>query len=113
VFQTRKSTTLSQENLRNRVLAPLLKRLGIAHAGLHAFRHARCTQLRRQNTPGDLQRKRLGHSSLRTGDRYSHVREELEFRRAAAGEVGLDRVLGPKQSQTHHQNGNSDRVVKR
>jgi hypothetical protein len=41
----------------------------------------------------------IGHSSLRTGDRYSHTHEEVEYRRSAAGNVGLDRVLSPKQSQ--------------
>jgi hypothetical protein len=30
-----------------------------------------------------------------TGKGYSHTGEELEFRRAAAGNVGIDRVLSP------------------
>jgi hypothetical protein len=33
------------------VLHPLLKRLGIAKAGLHAFRHSRVTMLRKNGTP--------------------------------------------------------------
>ena len=39
---------------------------------------------------------RIGHSSLRTGDRLSHTHEEVEYRRSAVGNVGLDRVLSPK-----------------
>jgi integrase/recombinase XerD len=64
-----------------------------------AFRHSRVTQLRQAGTPQDLQQQWIGHSSLRTGDRYSNTHEELEYRRSAAGNVGLDRVLSPKQSQ--------------
>src|SRR5216683_446228 len=33
------------------VLHPLLKRLGIAKAGLHAFRHSRVIMLRKNGTP--------------------------------------------------------------
>ena len=73
--------------------------VGIPKAGLHAFRHSRVTQLRKAGTPQDLQKQWIGHSSLRTGDRYSHTHEEVEYRRSAAGNVGLDRVLSPKQSQ--------------
>jgi hypothetical protein len=56
------------------------------------------TQLRKAGTPQDLQKQWIGHSSLRTGDRYSHTHEEVEYRESAAGNVGLDRVLSPKQS---------------
>ena len=51
--------------------------------------------LRKAGTPQDLQKQWIGHSSLRTGDRYSHTHEEVEYRRSAAGNVGLDRVLSP------------------
>ena len=56
LFQASKGTPLSDVNIRNRVLAPLLKKLGIARAGLHAFRHGRVTVLRKNGTPGDLQK---------------------------------------------------------
>jgi hypothetical protein len=39
------------------VLHPLLQRLGIPKAGLHAFRHSRVTQLRKARTPQDLQKQ--------------------------------------------------------
>lgn len=95
LFQTRKGTPLSHGNIRNRILKPLLNELGIAPAGLHAFRHSRVTMLRKAGTPGDLQKQWLGHSSLNTTDRYSHTHEELEYRKKAAGNAGLDRIVGP------------------
>src|SRR5207247_1030303 len=50
--------------------------------------------------------------SSRTGDRYSHTHEEVEYRRSAAGNVGLDRVLSPKQSQYEAPTGQSGLVLK-
>ena len=95
----RPGTSIAHGNLRKDVLHPLLERLGIPTAALHAFRHSRVTQLRKAGTPQDLQKQWIGHSSLRTGDRYSHTQEEVDYRRSAVGNVGLDRVLSPKQSQ--------------
>jgi integrase len=93
LFESRKGTPLSDVNIRNRVLAPLLQKLNIPRAGLHAFRHSRVTMLRKHGTPGELQKQWIGHSSLRTTDRYSHTDEELEYRRAAAGKVGIESLL--------------------
>ena len=112
LFQSRTGTPLAHGNLRKRVLHPLLERLGIPKAGLHAFRHSRVTQLRKAGTPQDLQKQWIGHSSLRTGDRYSHTHEEVEYRRSAAGNVGLDRVLSPKQSQREALTGQSGLVLR-
>ena len=85
-------TPLAHGNLRKWVLYPLLKRLGIPGAGLHAFRHSRVTKFRKAGTPQDLQTPWIGHSSLGTGDWYSHKHEEVEYRRSAAGNVELDRA---------------------
>lgn len=93
LFESCHGTPWNANNIRNRVLKPLLDRLGIPTAGLHAFRHGRVTVLRKRGTPGDLQKLWIGHSSLRTGDRYSHTDEELEYRRAAAANVALDLVV--------------------
>ena len=76
-------------------LHPILKRLGIPKAGLHAFRHSRVTMLRKNGTPDDLQKQWIGHYSLRTTDRYSHTHQELEYRRLAASKVGLNFDVGP------------------
>lgn len=98
VFEARNGSPLSAGNIRNRVLHPLLVKLGIPKAGLHAFRHSRVTLLRKNGTPADLQKQWIGHSSLRTTDRYSHTDQELDYRRIAASRVGLDLIVGPKPS---------------
>jgi integrase len=95
LFATRRGTPLAHGNIRNRVLTPLLKTLGIPKAGLHAFRHSRVTMLRKARTPEDLQKRWIGHSSLAIGDRYNHASEEVEYRRAALSHVGLDRIVRP------------------
>ncbi len=95
MFEARNGSPLSAGNIRNRVLHPLLAKLGIPKAGLHAFRHSRVTMLRKNGTPADLQKQWIGHSSLKTTDRYSHTDQELEYRRNAARRVGLDLIVGP------------------
>ena len=82
---------------RNRMFHPLLAKLGIPKAGLHAFRHSRVTLLRKNGAPADLQRQWIGHWSLKTTDRYSHTDQELEYRRKAASRVGLDLIVGPNE----------------
>jgi hypothetical protein len=78
---------------------PISARRRLAEATGNALADS-CGVARRQaGTPQDLQKQWIGHSSLRTGDRYSHTLEEVEYRRTAVGNVGLDRVLSPKQSQ--------------
>ena len=93
MFEARNGSPRSARNIRNRVLHPLLVRLGIPRAGLHAFRHSRVTMLRKNGTPADLQKQWIGHSSLKTTDRYSHTDQELEYRRNAARRVGIDLIL--------------------
>jgi len=95
VFEARNGSPISGNNILKRVLHPLLKRLGIPRAGLHAFRHSRVTMLRKNGTPEDLQKQWIGHSSLRTTDRYSHTNQELEYRRLAASKAGLSFTVGP------------------
>jgi integrase len=95
VFEARNGSPISGNNVLKRVLRPLLKRLGIPKAGLHAFRHSRVTMLRKNGTPEDLQKQWIGHSSLRTTDRYSHTNQELEYRRLAASKAGLSFTVGP------------------
>ena len=95
VFEARNGSPLRGNNIRKRVLQPLLQRLGIPKAGLHAFRHSRVTMLRKNGTPADLQLQWIGHSCLRTTDRYSHTDKELEYRRNAASKVGLNLLVGP------------------
>jgi integrase len=95
VFEARNGSPISGNNVLKRALHPLLERLGIPKAGLHAFRHSRVTMLRKRGTPEDLQKQWIGHSSLRTTDRYSHTHQELEYRRLAASKAGLVFDVGP------------------
>lgn len=90
VFQTRNGTPFSKDNVR-RKLVSVLDKLGLKRAGLHAFRHGRVSVLLEKGVPGDLVKERIGHSSLRTTSRYTHIRPE--FRERVAAEAAL---LGPK-----------------
>ena len=95
VFASQTGSPISGNNILKRVLHPLLAGLEIPKAGLHAFRHSRVTMLRKNGTPEDLQLQWIGHSSLRTTDRYSHTDQEVEYRRLAASKVALNFVVGP------------------
>jgi integrase len=64
VFTSRNGSPISGNNILKRVLHPLLAKLEIPKAGLHAFRHSRVTMLRKNGTPEDLQLQWLGHSSF-------------------------------------------------
>jgi integrase len=99
VFESQNGTPISGNNILKRVLHPLLAKLGIQKAGLHAFRHSRVTMLRKKGTPADLQLQWIGHSFLQTTDRYSHTDQELEYRRLAACKAGLNFVVGPNSTQ--------------
>ena len=96
VFQSEKGTSLRGGNIIKRVLNPI-QSLGIPRGGkvLHAFRRGRVTVLRVKQTPGDLSKQWIGHSSLRTTDGYSHTNQELEYRRLAASKAGLSVTVGP------------------
>jgi integrase len=86
VFATRSGTPFCKSNVR-RKLNQILKKLKLAPAGLHAFRHGRVSLLQENGVPGDLIREWVGHSNLRTTSRYTHFRDE--FRNQVAREVGL------------------------
>jgi integrase len=97
VFQGRGGAHLRGGNIINRVLNPILDQLGIQRGGkvLHAFRHGRVTVLRKNETPGDLQKIWIGHSSLAVTDGYSHTDAELGYRREHAGKIGFSTIIGP------------------
>jgi integrase len=95
VFQASNGAPIHAGNVRNRVLHPLLKKLGIPRGGFHAYRHARVTILRKQGTPAELQTQWIGHSSLRVTDGYSHTDQEVEYRQRNARKAGLGFVIGP------------------
>src|SRR5262249_91931 len=86
VFQTRTGTPFCKSNVR-RKLNQILKKLKLAPAGLHAFRHGRVSLLQENGVPGDLIKEWVGHSNLRTTSRYTHFRDD--FRAQVASNVGL------------------------
>jgi len=86
VFQTNRGTPFCKSNVR-RKLNQILKKLNLAPAGLHAFRHGRVSVLQENGVPGDLLKEWIGHSNLRTTSRYTHFRDD--FRTRVASEVGI------------------------
>jgi len=74
LFESRKGTALDPNNVANRHLRPLLRKLGLQPGGLHAFRHYNATQLARLGVPIKTAQARLGHSSpLVTLQHYTHA----------------------------------------
>jgi integrase len=95
VFATRNGTPLDPNLLVKRKLRPLLDRLGIERAGLHAFRHANATLLSRLGAPVKVAQARLGHSDPRmTVGLYAHVVGEDDKKIAAL----LGDILRPNVS---------------
>jgi integrase len=89
IFKSAQSTPLHLSNLLRREFHPLLKRLGIEKQGFHGFRRFRATWLRRQQTPEDVLRYWLGHSSGSITDRYSKLKDDENFRQMLSQQVGL------------------------
>jgi integrase len=74
VFRGRDGAPVPINSWRDRRLHPLLKRLGIQSAGLHAFRHCLASVLVSEGTSPKVAQKQLGHSDIRlTLDLYAHI----------------------------------------
>jgi integrase len=74
LFATRLGTPIDASKLTQRRLQPLLKRLGIGRAGLHAFRHTCASLLVEQGISMRIAQQQLGHSDPQiTLAIYSHV----------------------------------------
>jgi integrase len=106
LFASRNGTPWDQNLLVKRKLHPLLEKLGIARAGLHAFRHFSASVMDRLNVPLKLRQQRLGHSDVAmTLGVYSHVAQEDDKRIAAQfGEIldpsgPFQKVKGPAVDQ--------------
>ena len=65
LFTTRLGTPMDASKLTQRRLQPLLKRLGIRRAGLHAFRHTCASPLVEQGISMRIAQQQLGHSDPR------------------------------------------------
>lgn len=75
VIATRRGTPHRADNARTRHLYPLLKRLGIAPAGLHAFRHSLPAILASRGVGVAIVQRCMRHSTLRQTETYLHTNE--------------------------------------
>jgi integrase len=91
LFCTREGTPYDNRDIVDQVLHPILGRLGIKRAGLHAFRHGNETIMDRLNTPMRVRQDRLGHEKAETTMGYTHVIGDDD--RKVAAELG--RILCP------------------
>lgn len=74
LFRTRAGTPIRGRKVVEERLGPLLARLGIPHAGLHALRHANATEMLRAGVPLRTVTARLGHADPQTTLRlYVHA----------------------------------------
>jgi len=97
VFHSNRGTPWDPNLVVKRKLYPLLDALGIARAGLHAFRHGNETVMDRLKTPVALRLARLGHADPRMMVNYSHVASEDD--RKLTAELG--RILCPSVPNTN------------
>lgn len=102
LFRSKTGKPLSQSNVLRRSLHPVLAKLNQPKCGAHAFRRFRLTWLRKNDVPKDLERFWMGHEDEEIGDRYSKLKQDVEFRQAVAKKIGLgfelpakNRVVGP------------------
>lgn len=96
LFATRNGTPWNASLIVTRKLHPILKKLGIPKAGLHAFRHMNGSLMDVLNAPLKVRQTRLGHADVKlTLNTYTHTR--LTEMLPVAQEMG--RILHPNWSQ--------------
>jgi integrase len=90
VFTTEAGTPINPSNLRQRSLAPLLKRAGLPHIRFHDLRHTCATLLLGKGVHPKFVQELLGHATIAiTLDTYSHVMPGMGDQTAAAMEDAL------------------------
>jgi integrase len=102
VFQTKNGTPFSKDNVRRKLLS-ILDKLGLKRGDSMPFVTVGCPSLKKTASLGiDLVKEWIGHSSLRTTSRHTHLRPE--FRERIAAEVGLLKPMldpnGPNRVET-------------
>ena len=100
VFATCKGTPLSPKNLRNRVLEPTRKRLGLPKLSWHTFRYTHATWLSEAQVPARIAQSILGHSDVSmTLNIYTQVVPESQ--RIALEKIGaIWTQMDPNLSET-------------
>jgi integrase len=86
VFQSKNGTPLVVNNVNRYVLKPICRTVKIPVGTTHAFRHGRVSVLQQNSVPGDLIKRWIGHTSLKTTSKYSHFTKE--FRKGIASSLG-------------------------
>jgi integrase len=90
VFTTEAGTLINPSNLRQRSLAPLLKRAGLPQITFHDLRHTCASLLFQKNVHPKFVQELLGHVSVAiTLDTYSHMLPGMGGEAAAAMEDAL------------------------
>ena len=89
LFCSKHGKPLSQSNIINRWLHPMLEQMNAPKAGNHAFRRFRITHLRKNLVPKDLEYFWLGHADEEIGDLYSKLMHDVEYRMDVAERVGV------------------------
>jgi len=83
VFLSKMGRPLDPEKVVQRHLRPLIERLGLPAAGLHAFRHFNATLMDAESVPMKTRQMRLGHSSPQTTlALYTHLLSDEDRRTA-------------------------------
>jgi integrase len=88
LFVNRRGRPFSANKLREKVLHPLLEKLGIPKGGFHSMRHGACSALLADGASPAVVQKQLRHSDSKiTLDYYSHAignqqRDAVEIRSA-------------------------------
>jgi integrase len=90
VFTTEAGTLINPSNLRQRSLAPLLKRAGLPQITFHDLRHTCASLLFQRNVHPKFVQELLGHASVAiTLDTYSHMLPGMGSEAADAMEDAL------------------------
>jgi integrase len=90
VFASEAGTPINPSNLRQRSLAPLLKKAGLPHIRFHDLRHTCATLLLSKGVHPKFVQELLGHATIAiTLDTYSHVMPGMGDQVATAMEDAL------------------------
>ena len=77
LFINKQGRLYTAEKVVKKRLRPLLKKLGIPHAGFHAFRHMHTTLLLESGASPKVTQRQLRHANARTTlEVYAHVVED-------------------------------------